>query len=110
MEADWDCLAQILETMQDPDSYSPTIEHIKGHQDDHTLCEELSQLAQLNYDADAFATTFLRSNPYIDHTTVHQFPTGECLLQLKHGTITRDIKHKCKKKQTKDLLTVPSIR
>ena len=57
--------------------------------------EELSLLAQLNCDADFFANSYLRDHPTIDHMTVHQFPAGECVLQLRQGTITRDIKNVC---------------
>ena len=95
MEAEWDCLAQILLTIKALNTMAPTIDHIKGHQDESTPYEELPLLAQLNCDADCFANTFLRNHPKIIHSTAHQFPAGECLLQLRVGTITRDIKHEC---------------
>ena len=31
----------------------------------------------------------------MDYTTSHVFPAGECTLQLRHGTVTRDIKYEC---------------
>ena len=92
MGAEWDCIAQILHSIQELDTLSPTIEHIKGHQDDKEPYEELPLLVQLNCDADAYANLYLQDHPDISHRTVHQFPAGECVLQLQQGTITRDIK------------------
>ena len=71
------------------------MEHIKGHQDEQTPYEEKPLLAQLNCHADFFANSYLRDYPTIDHMTVHQFLAGECVLQLRLGTITRDLKHVC---------------
>ena len=59
MEAEWDCLAQILATIRELNVMAPTIEHVKGHQDESTPYEELSLLAQLNCDANYFANAFL---------------------------------------------------
>ena len=95
MEPEWDCIAQILATMNHLDAQAPTIAHIKGHQDERTPYEELSLLAQLNCDADTFANVFLQQHPCINHMIVHQFPAGECVLQLKAGTVTRDYKYEC---------------
>ena len=36
MDAEWDCLAQIWSTICDLDVFSPTLKHVKGHQDEQT--------------------------------------------------------------------------
>ena len=95
LEAEWDCLSQIRATAHALDTINPTIKHIKGHQDDKTPYKELPLLAQMNCNADAFANAFLRDNPEISHINIHQFPAGECVLQLTHGTITRALKQAC---------------
>ena len=95
MDAEWDCLAQILKTIQELDTLSPSLEHVKGHQDATTPYEELHLLAQLNCDADTLANIYLRNNTDVDNTTVKPFPAGACTLQLTKGTITRDMKHAC---------------
>ena len=99
LEAEWDCLAQILVTSRELGAKTPTIDHIKGHQDERAPYKELPLLAQLNCDADSFANTFLQTHMDLDHTRVHQFPAGECVLQLKKGTITQDLKHECSQAQ-----------
>ena len=88
MEAEWDCIAQILQSYHKLGMLSPTIDHIKGHQDEREPYETLPLLAQLNCDADAFATKYLQDHPTTPHRTAHLFPAGECVLQLQHGTIT----------------------
>ena len=95
MEPEWDIIAQILEALKSLGNSAPIIEHIKGHQDADTPYEQLNLPAQLNCDADAQASAYLRENPALDYTVSHVFPAGECSLQLRHGTVTRDIKHEC---------------
>ena len=104
IEAEWDVLAQLLESIKSLGHLAPTTDHIKGHQDDDTPYEQLPLLAQLNCDADAHASAYLRDNPTTDYTSSHVFPAGECILQLHHGTVTRDIKHACAEAQTLPLL------
>ena len=41
MEVEWDCIAQILQTLNALEDKSPTLDHIKGHQDNHVPYEEL---------------------------------------------------------------------
>ena len=59
MEPEWDCLAQILATIQQLKAITPTMEHVRGHQDEQTLYEELPLLAQLNCNADFFTNSYL---------------------------------------------------
>ena len=100
MEPEWDIIAQILDTIKSLGSAAPTIEHIKGHQDVDTPYEQLSLTAQLNCDADAHASAYLRDNPTMEHSISHAFPAGECVLQLRAGTITRDLKYACAEART----------
>ena len=100
MDAEFDCLAQILDTVRELDALTPTFNHVKGHQDERTPYKELSLLAQLNCDVDTYANRFLHNNPDISHPTVHQFPAGECILQLQSGTIIQDLKQECSQART----------
>ena len=92
MEAEWDCLAQILQAVKLLGEATPTNDHIKQHQDEQTDYERLSLPAQLNCDADALATRYLQENQTMDYTISRLFPAGEGILHLGQGTITRVIK------------------
>ena len=100
MEAEWDCLAQIVQAVKSLGEVAPTIDHIAGHQDEETPYEQLSIPAQLNCDADQLANAYLQDNPVMEHTHSTIFPAGECVLQLNQGTITRDYKRVCAEAQT----------
>ena len=78
MEAEWDCLAQIVDTIKALWNAAPVIAHIKGHQDDNTLYNQLTLPAQLYCNADAHALACLQDNPEMDHRTSHLFPVGAC--------------------------------
>ena len=90
--SDWDCIAQVLSIHRGLDKLTPTIAHIKGHQDADTPYEQLPLSAQLNCDADALATRYLQEHPDINHSIAHMFPEAHCLLHIQNNTITRDIK------------------
>ena len=100
MEPEWDTIAQILDAIRILGTSAPIIDHIKGHQDRDTPYEQLNLNAQLNCDADAHASAYLHDNPAMDHTSAHVFPAGECALELRTGTITRDMKYACKEART----------
>ncbi len=51
LKADWDVTNEIVATLKEM-NITPSLEHIKGHQDDHTEYACLSLEAQLNVDAD----------------------------------------------------------
>ena len=93
-EPEWDCLAQILDSLQLLQQAAPTIHHVKGHQEEDTPYEQLPLPAQLNCNADAYAGAYIHTNlaPPISCTIAHLFPAGECLLMLSKGTITQDNK------------------
>ena len=52
MEPEWDCLAQILDSLKFLQHHAPSIHHVKGHQDEETPYEQLPLNAQVNCDAD----------------------------------------------------------
>ena len=95
MEAEWDCLAQVLQTIKALGKATPTIAHIKGHQDAKTPYERLLLPTQLNCNADTLASAYLQENSTLDHTISWTFPAGEGVLHLRHGTITRNLKWEC---------------
>ena len=84
MDAEWDCIAQIVTTMKTFDDRTPTIDHVKGHQDDRTPYEELPLSAQLNCDADSYANLYIQRNPDIHHGTVLQFPAPAAPIRNHH--------------------------
>eukprot|EP00957_Ditylum_brightwellii_P174486 13285412-Ditylum_brightwellii.AAC.1 len=57
LELDWDIVAQSTHTLK---SYGKklTITHVKSHQDDNILLDELNLLARLNVAADQLATCY----------------------------------------------------
>ena len=115
MELEWDCLSQILCSLQTLEQAAPTIHHVKGHQDVETPREQLLLEAQLNCDVDAEAEAYLLkkkkskdyllSNPSISHQEAPMFPAGECTLRLRKGIVTRDLKMELAEAQI-----LPSLR
>jgi hypothetical protein len=57
LQPDWDVTHKIITTLQSV-QLEPILEHVKGHQDDHTLHDDLASEAQLNVDADKEAGNF----------------------------------------------------
>ena len=100
MEAEWDCLAQILRATKILGDATPDIDHIKGHQDDQTDYERLPLPAQLICDTDTLANAYLKAHPTMDYMISNMFPAGEGILHLQQGTITWDIKHACDEART----------
>ena len=47
MDAEFDCLAQILDTVRELDALTPTFNHVKGHQDERTPGTSTSGTTQL---------------------------------------------------------------
>lgn len=71
--------------------FSPTLQHIKGHQDKHTNYEYLPLLAQLNVDADTAAGEF-QDQHGCARPHILMFPHAGAQLQLNNGTITHHYK------------------
>ena len=82
MEPEWDCLAQILDSLKIPQHNAPPIHHVKGHQDDETLYKQLPLNAQLNCDADSYAKAYICDNPTVLHDIAPLLTTGEWMLLL----------------------------
>ena len=95
MAPEWDILVQIVDALKSIGRSAPTVDHIKGHQDADTPYTQLSLTAHLYCDADARPLAYLQDNQAMEHAYSHAFCTGECVLQLRKGTITRDIKSEC---------------
>lgn len=68
-------------------NYPVRINHIKGHQDDHTPYDRLSLHAQLNVDADHLANHYQKTQGY-PQPRVTMFPTTKAQLNIKEATIT----------------------
>ena len=93
MEAEWDILAEIWTTLLSlPETSRPSIQHIKGHQDDKKPYAELPLPAQLNCDADKLADQYITAFPNKDYSWVPLLPASGAQLNLPSGTIT--FKHK----------------
>eukprot|EP00957_Ditylum_brightwellii_P186600 14207166-Ditylum_brightwellii.AAC.1 len=58
---DWDVIAQ-MSNILDTGNFLPTIQHIKGHQDNHKNDDDLSLPAKLNVDANILAVEYQVSN------------------------------------------------
>ena len=97
MEAERDCIVQILASLKTPGQVAPLIHHVKGHQDHDTPYEQLALKAQLNCNADTYAAKYTRDNPDPELSKAHLFPAGECVLDLQHGTITCNLKEELPK-------------
>ena len=93
MEAEWDILAEIWETLEQLERSRPiSITWIKGHQDDTTQKDNLSLPAQLNIEADELADQYIQNHPDHPYHQVPLLPTSGINLNLRHGTVT--FKHK----------------
>ena len=79
LSSNWDCIAQVLETLLLLGHSSSSLCHVRGHQDLQCPYEQLSLPEQLNCDADAIANRYYHDHPHQTYTTVHQFPAGECI-------------------------------
>jgi hypothetical protein len=87
---DWDVLNEIRHSLQAL-PFPPTIQHIKGHQDQQTPYEFLPLSAQLNVDADAAAGAF-QDQHGCDRPHVPMFPHAGAQLQIHQGTVTHNYK------------------
>lgn len=93
MASDWDVIAEITQTLKTlTDALTPTLSHIKGHQDRTKSYDKLPLRAQLNIDADKLAEQWLQQHQDFDHSQVPILPTSGCQLHLTPGTITHNLK------------------
>ena len=90
LSPDWDIINEIVHTLQSL-PFSPTIQHIKGHQDDHDEYDDLPILAQLNVDADRFAGMYQDQHGKYQ-PTVPLMPNTGAQLHLSDATVTTKYK------------------
>lgn len=82
-----------IQQLQDV-SLDVIVAHVKGHQDDHNPYQDLPREAQLNVDADIYATNFLIEGiipPY------DELPANPMNFYINDIVITRDIKNEVRK-------------
>ena len=99
MDSEWDILAEIRTSLHLLPN-SPTIDHIKGHQDQDKNYNKLSLAAQLNCDADHAAAQFWQDNPNNQFQIAPVLPSSGCQLQLSTGTVTYNFKPELKLART----------
>jgi hypothetical protein len=110
MESEWDILAEIRTTMRELASSSPSLSHIKSHQDRKKPFEELPLQAQLNFRADWLAEAYLQENPDVDHSRAPVLPSSGCQLHLASGTATHNIKKALKHARTAPPFDCQAVR
>ena len=106
MAAEWDLLMEIWRSLEiyDPEM-APTFTHVKGHQDEKMPYAQLPLSAQLNVDADQWASQFIRDNPDIDYHQVYLLPHAGVQLQFPTGTLTSQYK-----RALREARTTPALR
>jgi hypothetical protein len=89
LHSEFDVLATIHDLLKDF-SIPPTISHVKGHQDNNKLYEDLPLPAQLNSDANVLATHELQNYPT---TCIHVplLPPVSVQLTIGGTTVTRKL-------------------
>ncbi len=87
LQPDWDVTHEIVTTLQKM-TIKPTLEHVKGHQDDHTLYEELHLNAQLNVDADEEAGYYQSTYP-ARRPIIPRLPSNRVQLHIAFNFISR---------------------
>jgi hypothetical protein len=100
LQPDWDVTNEIIVTLQEL-KIQPILEHVKGHQDDHTPYDDLPLEAQLNVDADHeagyYQTMFPAKRPIIP-----RLPHNRVQLHLSNKVISSKLKQ-----SIRDAFTVP---
>ena len=91
--SEWDIIAEIRATGTQLGALTPTLTHVKGHQDKNKSYDELPLKAQLNIDADELCGHWLTANPDWNHSIVPLLPTSGSQLNTLNGTITRSLRH-----------------
>ena len=105
LASEWDVIIEIWYTLQDLQTVaSPSMSHIKGHQDRQCPYDKLTLSAQLNVDADSLADSFLADFPELDYSKATISPHTHVQLHSRQGTIT----HKTKR-TLRDLRTTPLL-
>jgi hypothetical protein len=90
LQPDWDVTHEIITTLQSM-QLDPLFEHVKGHQDDHTLYEDLALKAQLNVDADAEAGYYQTMHP-ANRPIIPRLPHNCVQLTISGNVISSKLK------------------
>jgi hypothetical protein len=90
LSADWDALQQIRDSFSTA-SNLPAMIHVKSHQDDKMLYDELELKAQLNCLADKLAGAYKDMHSEDDLSKVPRFPGNLAQLHMAAGTVTNKI-------------------
>jgi hypothetical protein len=90
LQPDWDVTNEIIKTIQSI-QIDPILEHVKGHQDDHTLYEDLALEAQLNVDADEEAGNYQTMYP-AQRPIIPRLPHNRVQLHLSGKVISSKLK------------------
>jgi hypothetical protein len=98
LKADWDVTHEIVETLKAM-TITPSFEHIKGHQDDHTAYDDLSLEAQLNVDADEEAGRYQQTFP-AHRPNIPRLPHNLAQLRIKDQTISSKLKESIREAYT----------
>jgi hypothetical protein len=85
LATDWDITHEIQHNLRSY-VFTPSIEHVKGHQDVDTQYDDLSLLAQLNVNADVLASQSMLDHPCTT-TCAQQLTHNLCQLELPSGSI-----------------------
>ena len=88
LKAEYDLTEQIYNTHQKY-RIKATFTHVKGHQDDDAIYDDLSLEAQLNVDADELAEKYYSSGPQ-STPQVHLLPSSSVTLFIRNISITND--------------------
>jgi hypothetical protein len=105
MASEWDVIAEIRTATLALGQSTPTLTHIKGHQDATRPFHELPLSARMNCEADWLANSYLSEDPIIDFSTVPILPTSGCQLNLEKGTVTFNLKQ-----QLRMATSIPPLR
>ena len=88
--SDWDLTNEISTSLRQL-SRAPILQHVKGHQDDHTPYQALPLEARLNVDADMEAGSYQCMHPAI-RPLIPQLPTNHAQLHLAGKVICSQLK------------------
>ena len=106
LQPEWDILNEIWYTIK---GWRPfQMQHVKGHQDRVHRAHALSLHAQLNIEADALATQYLRQSPY-PKREVLMFPHSHVHFQIGNSTITYRYSRRLRNEEH-DRITIPYLK
>jgi hypothetical protein len=103
LKPDWDVTNKIVVTLQAM-TFNPILAHIKGHQDDHAIYEDLPLTAQLNVNADKEAGYYQSMYP-AQRPIIPRLPSNRVQLHIANQVISLKVKQ-----TIRDAFTVPPYK